>query len=268
MTGSLLADGSTGILGFAPQLLDNGVPTTLGMFASEFIGTLLLVLLGCGVVAGQVLSRTKNNAGGWLMVAFGWALGVYAGAYAAYATGGHLNPVVTLSFWAAHKDLSDGIPATFGNVVIYIVAQMVGAIVGAILVYLTHKKHFDLEAPAADKLGVFSTGPEIRAYGWNFFTEVIATFVLIAFILFSDKTPSEIGPLPVALVVLAIGISLGGPTGYAINPARDLGPRVAHAILPIRGKGSSDWSYSWIPVFGPIVGGLLAALVVPLMVAL
>ncbi len=268
MTGSLLADGSTGILGIAPQLMDNGVPTTLGMFTSEFIGTLILVLLGCGVVAGQVLPRTKNNAGGWLMVAFGWGLGVYAGVYAAYATGGHLNPVVTLSFWAAHKDLADGIPATAGNVFVYIVAQLLGAIIGAIIVYLTHKKHFDLESPAANKLGVFSTGPEIRSYGWNFLTEVVATFVLIAFILFSDKTPSEMGPLPVALVVLAIGISLGGPTGYAINPARDLGPRIAHAILPIRGKGPSDWAYSWVPVLGPIVGGLVAALVVPLLVAL
>lgn len=265
---AILADAPKGVIGVVPDLVVHGVPTHLGMFLSEFTGTAILVLLGCGVVAGNILPKTKNNAGGWLMVAFGWGLGVYAGVYAAWATGGHLNPAVTIAKWVSHQDLAPYIPSTFGNVVIFIVAQMAGAFVGAVLIWLSHKKHFDAEAPAADKLGVFSTGPEIRTYGWNLVTEIIATFVLISFVIWEGKTPAEIGPLPVALIVLAIGISLGGPTGYAINPARDLGPRIAHAVLPIPGKGSSDWAYSWVPIAGPIIGAVLAAILVPLAVGL
>ena len=175
---------------------------------------------------------------------------------------------VTIGLALRDGQLTDGVPATAANMFYYIAGQMVGAIIGAIIVYLTHKKHFDEEAPSADKLGVFSTGPEIRSYGWNLLTEIVATFVLVAFVIVAGKTPTEVGPLAVALVVVAIGVSLGGPTGYAINPARDLGPRIAHAILPIKGKGTSDWAYSWIPVVGPIAGGVLAALIVPLFVSL
>ncbi len=269
MFASVLSAVSAGSLLTAGGLVtDAGVPTGWGMFASEFLGTLILIVLGCGVVAGQVLPRTKNHGGGWLMVAFGWGLAVYAGVYAAYLTGGHLNPAVTIGLALRDGQLTDGVPATAANMLYYIAGQMVGAIIGAIIVYLTHKKHFDEEAPAADKLGVFSTGPEIRSYGWNLLTEIVATFVLVAFVIVAGKTPTEVGPLAVALVVVAIGVSLGGPTGYAINPARDLGPRIAHAILPIKGKGTSDWAYSWIPVVGPIVGGVLAALIVPLFVSL
>ena len=264
----LLASDAVGILGLSPAFIQDGVPTPLGMFTSEFIGTAILILLGAGVVAGQLLPKTKSHAGGWLMIYFGWGLGVYAGVYAAYLTGGHLNPAVTIAMAASGNDLAEGIPATFGNVMIYIVAQLVGAFVGAVLCWLAYKQHFDQDEEPALKLGVFSTGPEIRSYGWNLVTEVLATFVLVGFVLYSGMTPAEVGPLPVALVVLAIGVSLGGPTGYAINPARDLGPRIAHAVLPIRGKGGSDWSYSWVPVLGPILGGLLAALVIPLLVAL
>ena len=137
---------------------------------------------------------------------------------------------------------------------------MVGAFLGAVLVYIAYKKHFDENADPATKLGVFSTGPAIRSYGWNFVTEAIGTFVLVFVILVFGKTPSGLGPLAVALLVVAIGMSLGGPTGYAINPARDLGPRIAHALLPIKGKGSSDWAYSWVPVFGPLAGAVIAGL--------
>ena len=152
------------------------------------------------------------------------------------------------------------IEPTVGNMFLYFGAQMIGAFIGAVLAFLAYKKHFDEDAPGATKLAVFSTGPEIRSYAWNFVTEVIATFVLVFFVVASGKTPSGLGPLAVALIVVGIGASLGGPTGYAINPARDLGPRIAHAVLPIRGKGSSDWAYAWVPVAGPLVGGVLAGL--------
>src|SRR5690606_8929456 len=144
--------------------------------------------------------------------------------------------------------------------IFYMLAQIIGATLGAIVMYLAYKKHFDEEAPAPTKLAVFSTGPEIRTYGWNFVTEVVGTFVLLFVIVAFGFTPSGLGPLAVALLVVGIGNSLGGPTGYAINPARDLGPRLAHAVLPIRGKVGSDWSYAWVPVLGPLVGGALGGL--------
>lgn len=231
------------------------------VFLSEFLGTAVLLLLGAGVVANVVLPKTKGNNGGWLLINFGWGLAVFAGVYVAFKTGAHLNPAVTLGIWAAGKDeFAPGIEVNAANGFIYIAAQMAGAAIGAALAYLAYKKHFDKEAPPADKLAVFSTGPAIRSYGWNFVTEVIATFVLVFWVVVSGNTPAEIGPLGVALVVVAIGASIGGPTGYAINPARDLGPRIAHALLPIKGKGSSDWSYAWVPVLGPVVGGILGGL--------
>lgn len=231
------------------------------VFLSEFLGTAVLLLLGAGVVANVVLPKTKGNNGGWLLINFGWGLAVFAGVYVAFKTGAHLNPAVTLGIWAAGKDeFAPGIEVNAANGFVYIAAQMAGAAIGAALAYLAYKKHFDEEAPPADKLAVFSTGPAIRSYGWNFVTEVIATFVLVFWVVVSGNTPAEIGPLGVALVVVAIGASIGGPTGYAINPARDLGPRIAHALLPIKGKGSSDWSYAWVPVLGPAVGGILGGL--------
>ena len=153
--------------------------------------------------------------------------------------------------------LAGSIPVTGVNVAVYIVAQFLGAFVGAVLCWLTFKKHFDEDCDPALKLGVFSTGPEIRSYGWNCLTEAIGTAVLILWIFVSGYTETAVGPLGVALIIVVIGNSLGGPTGYAINPARDLGPRVAHAILPIKGKGGSDWGYSWVPVVGPIVGAIV-----------
>ncbi|MFE6969003.1 MIP/aquaporin family protein [Isoptericola sp. NPDC057653] len=239
-------------------------------FWSEILGTATLILLGAGVVANVILPRTKGFDGGWLLINFGWGLAVFAGVFTAYKSGAHLNPAVTIGLYSAQLPFAtltgpEGrvtatIEPTVSNMFIYFGAEMIGAIIGAVLAYIVYKKHFDQEAPAATKLAVFSTGPELRSYGWNFITEVIATFVLVFFVVVSGKSPSGLGPLAVALIVVGIGASLGGPTGYAINPARDLGPRIAHAFLPIKGKGSSDWAYSWVPVAGPLVGGVLAGL--------
>ncbi|MDQ6657784.1 MAG: aquaporin family protein [Actinomycetota bacterium] len=229
-------------------------PTIGHIFTYEILGTAMLLLLGCGVVANVALTRTKGNGGGFLLVNFGWALGVYAGVYVAFPTGAHLNPAVTLS----QLMLSN---IDFGHAVAYWCAEMIGAFLGAVVCWLAYKQHFDDEPDPANKLGVFSTGPAIRSVPWNLVTEVIGTFVLIFVILVFGGTPTKVGPLAVALLVLAIGASLGGPTGYAINPARDLGPRIAHFVLPIKGKGSSDWGYSWIPVIGPLVGAAIAVLV-------
>ncbi|MEL7975368.1 MIP/aquaporin family protein [Isoptericola sp. F-RaC21] len=239
-------------------------------FWSEILGTATLILLGAGVVANVVLPRTKGFDGGWLLVNFGWGLAVFAGVFTAYKSGAHLNPAVTIGLYSAQQPFAtltgpEGrvtatIEPTVSNMFIYFAAEMIGAIIGAVLAFIAYKKHFDQDAPGATKLAVFSTGPELRSYGWNFITEVIATFVLVFFVVVSGKTPSGLGPLGVALIVVAIGASLGGPTGYAINPARDLGPRIAHAFLPIKGKGSSDWAYAWVPVAGPLVGGVLAGL--------
>lgn len=235
--------------------------STGDIFLSEFLGTAMLLLLGAGVVANVILPKTKGFGGGWLLINFGWGLAVFTAVYVAFQTGAHLNPAVTLGIWAAGKDeFAPGIEVSAANGFIYIAAQMAGAAVGAAVAFLTYKKHFDEDADPATKLAVFSTGPELRSYGWNFLTEVVGTFVLVFWVVISGNTPAEIGPLGVALVVVVIGASLGGPTGYAINPARDLGPRIAHALLPIKGKGSSDWSYAWVPVLGPAVGGILGGL--------
>ncbi|WP_438353380.1 MIP/aquaporin family protein [Microbacterium sp. CJ88] len=240
-------------------------------FLSETVGTGMLILLGCGVVANAVLAKTKGNAGGFLMVNWGWGLAVFAGVLASAYSGAQLNPAVSLGLLIAGKIM-------FAQFAIAVAGQLVGAIIGAVLCWLAYKQHFDDEPDPAAKLGVFSTGPAIRSYGWNLVTEVIATFVLVFVIFaFADYgdiqigTPGGLGPLtavPVALLVVGIGASLGGPTGYAINPARDLGPRIAHAILPIKGKGSSDWSYAWVPVVGPLIGGALAALLAPVLLNL
>lgn len=231
-------------------------------FISEVMGTGMLILLGAGVVANVILPKNKGFDGGWLLINFGWGLAVFAGVYTAYKSGAHLNPAVTMGIWTSGaEEFAPGIPVTAANGFLYVTAQMAGAALGAGLAFLAYKKHFDEDADAGTKLAVFSTGPAIRSYGWNFVTETIATFVLVFVILAFAKTPAELGAIPVALLVIGIGASLGGPTGYAINPARDLGPRIAHALLPIRGKGSSDWAYSWVPVLGPLVGGAIGGLV-------
>jgi glycerol uptake facilitator protein len=211
-------------------------------------------------VATVLLPKSKGFAGGWLLICFGWGFAVFAGVYVAYKSGGHLNPAVTLGLLVAGIDFAKGIDPTVSNMLVYWAGQMIGAFLGAVVAFLAFKKHFDEEADPAAKLGIFSTGPAIRSYGWNLVTEFIGTFVLVFWVVISGKTPTQIGPLAVALLIVGIGASLGGPTGYAINPARDLGPRIAHFVLPIKGKGPSDWAYSWVPVLGPLVGGAIAGL--------
>ena len=226
-------------------------------FTGEFIGTALLIVLGDGVVANCILNKTKGNNGGLIAITFGWAIAVFTGVYASNYLGGsgHLNPAVTLGL-AAFGDFDKTLVLT------YIAAQFAGAMTGSIIVWIAYKQHFDATVDGDIKLAVFCTGPAIRNTFFNLMTEIIGTFVLLLGALLMSKPEHNMGALnalPVALLVLGIGLSLGGPTGYAINPARDLGPRIAHFLLPIPNKRNSDWSYSWIPVIGPIIGGLIAA---------
>jgi glycerol uptake facilitator protein len=228
-------------------------PSLGTIFLWETIGTGMLILLGTGVVATVVLQKSKGTNGGWLLINFGWAMAVFVGASVAWKSGAHLNPAVTIGL-----AVSGSTP--WGDVPVYILAQLLGAFIGAVLAWAAFKKNFDEEPNPEGTLGIFSTGPAIRSYGWNLVTEVIGTFVLIFWILVNPPSNSGLGYAAVAFVVLSIGNSLGGPTGYAINPARDLGPRIAYAILPIRGKGTPDWGYSWVPIVGPIIGAVLAGL--------
>ncbi|MFN1219485.1 MIP/aquaporin family protein [Chryseobacterium kwangjuense] len=233
-------------------------------FIAELIGTMLLILLGNGVVANVVLKDTKGNNSGWIVITTAWALAVFVGVtVAGPASGAHLNPAVTLGLAVAGKFSWDLVPT-------YIAAQMLGGMLGAFLVWLFNKDHFAITEDEGAKLACFSTGPAIRNPFSNLISEIIGTFVLV-FVIFHFSDPSislnadpaakiglgSVGALPVTLLVWAIGLSLGGTTGYAINPARDLAPRIMHAILPV--KGSSDWGYAWIPVAGPILGAVIAA---------
>ena len=224
---------------------------------AEFIGTAFIILLGDGVVANVVLQKTKGHNSGLIVIAFGWAIAVFTAVYiSAPYSGAHLNPAVTIALAFVGK-------FEWALVAPYILAQLGGAIAGAILVWLAYRQHFSATADADAKMAVFCTSPAIRHPFNNLLTEIIATYALILVVLYIVAPASSLGALdalPVALLVLGIGLSLGGPTGYAINPARDLGPRIAHFILPIRGKRDSDWSYSWIPVAGPIIGAILAAI--------
>jgi glycerol uptake facilitator protein len=218
--------------------------------------------MGDGVVANVVLNKTKGNNSGWLVIAFGWAMAVFIGVYASTKFGGsgHLNPAVTIAA-IAYDNFDSSLLAT------YLLAQFGGAIAGAVIVWLAYKQHFDSTENADLKLAVFCTAPAIRNTAHNLVTEIIGTFVLVfgAMAMSQPATPFvTIDALPVGLLILGIGLSLGGPTGYGINPARDLGPRIAHFLLPIKGKRDSDWSYSWIPVIGPIIGGLVAAYLIKL----
>lgn len=234
-------------------------------FVAEILGTMILILLGNGVVANAVLKGTKGNGSGWIEITTGWAFAVFAGVVVAGpVSGAHLNPAVTIGLAIAGK-------FPWADVPVWIAGEMIGAMLGAFLVWLFYKDHFDATEDEGGKLACFSTGPAISNPVSNLISEIIGTFVLIfsIFYLAGPSLDSEvlgdaaiglgsIGALPVAIIVWVIGLSLGGTTGYAINPARDLGPRIMHAILPV--KGSSDWGYSWIPVVGPIIGAALAAL--------
>ena len=228
----------------------------MSIIGAELIGTALLILLGDGVVAGVLLNHSKAQNGGWIVITWGWGLAVLTGALAVgQFSGAHLNPAVTLGFAiAGTTDWSD-VPK-------YLVGEFGGAAIGAFLVFLAYSNHWKETEDPGLKLAVFCTAPALRNTIANVVTEVIGTFVLVFGILAfvaNKGIPVGITPLLVGLLVLAIGLSLGGPTGYAINPARDLAPRIIHAILPIPGKGGSDWGYSWIPVVGPLIGGALAA---------
>lgn len=237
-------------------------------FVSEIIGTGMLTLLGVGVVANVLLGKTKGNVVGanWLLITFGWGLAVFAGVAVAYKSGAHINPAYTLGLAASGADSYDPngeIDIDLWSTIVYFAGQMIGAFLGAVVAWAAHKQHYDdPEAEALLKRGTFCTFPQIRNYGWNLVTEAAGTFVLVFVILAfaPGGMPSGAGPLWVGLLVLGIGASLGGPTGYAINPARDLGPRIAHFVLPFKGKGTSDWSYSWVPIVGPIIGGVLGGL--------
>jgi glycerol uptake facilitator protein len=230
----------------------------LSIFGAEIIGTAILILLGNGVVAGVLLNLSKAQNAGWIVITFGWGMGVAVGIYAVgQFDGAHLNPAVTLGF--ATIGLTE-----WGDVPEYLAGEFVGAFIGATLVWLAYLDHWGETEDPGLKLACYSTAPAIRNPVANIITEVIGTFMLVFGVLAisANKAPAVTGlaALLIGLLVFGIGLSLGGPTGYAINPARDLGPRIMHAILPIAGKGPSDWGYSWIPVVGPIVGGVLGAL--------
>ena len=227
-------------------------------FFAEVLGTMTLILLGDGVVAGVLLAKTKSNSSGWVVITLAWGLAVFAGiAVAGIYSGAHINPAVTLAVFL-DSTVNNG---SFGadKLVVYWAGQMVGAMIGAFLVYLHYYPHWAETEDPGLKLAVFSTGPAIRNVTWNLVSEIIGTFMLVfvGFSLAGGASPAIGGALAWGLLVVVIGMSLGGTTGYAINPARDLGPRIMHAILPIPGKGSSDWEYSWIPVVGPLIGGAL-----------
>jgi glycerol uptake facilitator protein len=242
------------------------------LYLAEFVGTALLVLLGNGVVANVLLPETKGNNAGWIVITFGWAMAVFVGVWCVGPiSGAHLNPAVTLGLAMASKFAWRLVPG-------YIAAQLLGAIIGAVLVFAFYRDHYSKSNDADAKLGTFATAPAIRNPFRNLFSESIGTFVLVFAVLMSVEpsiTRSEminpespglkiglgtLGALPVGLLVFAIGLSLGGTTGYAINPARDLGPRIVHAVLPVPGKRDSDWGYAWVPVVGPFVGTVLAFL--------
>lgn len=225
-------------------------------FFGELLGTAILIVLGNGVVANVVLSKTKGSNGGLIAIAFGWAMAVYVSVFiSAPYSQAHLNPAVTLALAIVEKFERE-------KVLGYVIAQLLGSMIGALIVWLCYRQHFSATQDAEAKLAVFCTSPGIRSPGNNLLSEVVATFIFILGVLHIAAPASSLGALdalPVALLVLGVGLSLGGPTGYAINPVRDLGPRIVHGILPISGKRNSDWNYAWIPVAGPLIGALLAA---------
>jgi len=230
----------------------------MGVYLAEFLGTLILILLGDGVVANVVLKKSKGEGGGWIVITAGWAFGVAVAVYiTGWVSGAHINPAVTIALAVVGNIEWNIVPG-------YIIAQMLGAFTGAVLVYLAYKDHFAVTEEKDNKLGIFCTIPAIKNLVSNAITEIIGTVMLMIGVLGITNEHNDLGALSsllVGLLVFAIGLSLGGPTGYAINPARDLGPRIAHAILPIPGKRDSDWGYALVPIIAPIIGGILGAFI-------
>ena len=238
----------------------------MGIFLGEVVGTMMLILLGDGVVANVLLSKNKGQNSGWIVITTAWAMAVFVGVYTSQAAGGnaHLNPAVTVGL------LVNG-AITFSDALVYFAGEFIGAFIGAILVWLAYYPHWAVTEDKGLKLAVFCTAPAIRSPMWNTVTEIIGTFALMFGVFLirgatmttggsaAPISMGALGAIPVAFLVWVIGLSLGGPTGYAINPARDLGPRIMHAILPIANKGGSDWGYSWVPVVGPLIGAAIAA---------
>ena len=237
----------------------------MNIFLGETIGTMILILLGDGVVANVLLERSKGQNSGWIVITAGWGFAVAIAVYVTgWVSGAHINPAVTIGFMVSGQ-------VGFGTALVYFCGQFIGAFLGAVLVWLVYLPHWEkTEAPEL-KLAVFCTGPAIRSYGRNMLTEIIGTAMLMVGVLgifnANNGLGGGIGPYLVGILVFSLGLSLGGPTGYAINPARDLGPRIAHAVLPIAGKGRSDWGYSWVPVVGPVIGGIIGAIFYNLLIA-
>jgi glycerol uptake facilitator protein len=239
----------------------------MNIFLGELLGTMMLIILGDGVVAGVLLNKSKAQKSGWIVITSGWAFAVMVGVFTAQAfgsAGAHINPAVTVAFLVTGGVTADQLPLYWGG-------QFLGAFLGGVIVWLQYLPHWAETESQGFKLAVFCTGPAIRNVGTNLVSEIIGTVVLVLGVaaIFQVATPvtgisiaTGVGPFLVAALVWGIGLSLGGPTGYAINPARDLGPRIAHAVLPIAGKGNSDWGYSWIPVVGPVVGGALVGVLI------
>ena len=228
----------------------------MNIFISEFLGSFFLMLLGCGVVANVLLDKSKGQHGGWIVIAFGWAIAVFVGVYISSPSGSHINPAVSIAFAVMGRISLLDLPY-------YLSGQVLGCFFGASATWLSYRHHFDVTEDKDIKLAVFCTAPAIPNILQNLLSEAIGTFSLMSGILFLPNTATDLGhlnALPVALLVLGIGLSLGGPTGYAINPARDFAPRVAHFLLPIKSKRDSNWSYSWIPIVGPICGALVSVL--------
>ena len=235
-----------------------------GLFLGELLGTMFLIILGDGVVANVLLNKSKGQNSGWIVITTGWAFAVMVGVVVAIATGSpfaHINPAVTVGFAVAGS-------FPWADVPLFIVAQVLGAFIGGVIVWLTYLGHWAETPDQGAKLGIFCTGPAIRNVVNNNITEIIGTMVLVIGVaaIFAGEVGPALGPFLVGSLVWGIGLSLGGPTGYAINPARDLGPRIAHQLLPIAGKGDSDWGYGWIPVVAPIIGGILAGILIPLLI--
>ncbi|MCB0192490.1 MAG: aquaporin family protein [Anaerolineae bacterium] len=230
----------------------------MDLLMAELFGTMILILLGDGVVANVVLSKNKGEGGGWIVITAGWGFAVAVAVYVTgWVSGAHINPAVTIAFVAIGQ-------LDVGTAFLYFIGQFIGAFLGAVLVFIAYFDHFKATDDPGLKLAVFSTGPAIRNIPMNFITEVIGTAMLLVGVLgifnANNGIAGGLGPYAVGILVFSIGLSLGGPTGYAINPARDLGPRIAHAILPIPGKGSSDWEYAWVPVVAPLIGGVVGAI--------